>query len=148
MSTMETIDMLDQWPPSDGRWTKTSQNHHNIIRNLANTVRQLRNDFDNMKFENNCLKSELEELKKERDRAKNASVGDWATIPDAVLTDKTNTKKTELRLIAKMHEDMKERNKIEKILIVSGLPEDADQAIDVKSVEDLVTTLDIDASRI
>lgn len=140
----ETIDMIDQWPPTDGRWSKTNIDHHNMIRSLAITVRQLRNDLENMKLDNGRLKDEIIQLKRERDER----VKTWATVANAAGPENTTNKTSELRLIAKMHDDMKERNRIDRNVIVSGLPEDADASVDSRSIDDLVSTLNIDSSKI
>lgn len=145
---VETVDMIDNWPQVDGRWNKPTQDLYGMMHSLAITVSQLRNDLNNMRIENARLKKELEDFKFDNGRVNNNPDGAWGAIPEAVRTDKSISKKSELRLIAKLHNDMNERNKIDKNLIVSGLIEKNDQASDSHSIDELVEALAIDKNRI
>jgi hypothetical protein len=133
----DILELLDSWPGvGSGKHSELTLRHHEWIKSLASAVKILKMDLDLHKEIVRKQQERIDELDRQT-KEKNAPVFTYASVVSR------NQKKTEtdVALLAKVQSEMEEKKKIEKNIIVSGLPESfGEDAEEVKENEDALVS--------
>ncbi|RNA20088.1 BTB POZ domain-containing KCTD21 [Brachionus plicatilis] len=143
----DILELVDNWPTlGQGQHPEYAKKHHSMIRSLATLVKDLKNELENQK-------KIIEEQKKQIETLQTTRNPPALTYAGLVARNQKKTE-SEVALLAKVHNELKEKSNIERNIIVSGLPEstgEEETEINEKekvAVEDLMKELGVAASSV
>ncbi|RNA14564.1 RNA-directed DNA polymerase from mobile element jockey [Brachionus plicatilis] len=137
---LDPIPLLESWPGlGPGNHSKSAEKHNYMIWSLATTVKELIKRIDDQDRVIQEQKQLIETLTSNQTKQNEISAFSYSNL----VASFGKKSETDLVLLAKVHSELKEKSRIERNIIISGLDEcvgssDAEKELNEKAIVDEV----------
>jgi hypothetical protein len=136
------IDLIDDWPSiGSGKHSELTKRHDDWIKQLAIELKKLQSELAATRLENRQLKESLIELRNAKENpTKSPSFTE-------IISKESSNSSTMRTIVRNVRNELKSETRIEKNIVVSGIPEVNGDEGDEVAIKELLTALSFDTTR-